>query len=171
MQKLDGITTVTSISPRGPPEPVYNLEVQVKHTYYVADSGVLVHNGKNCGVDDIAAKYGGTRIDGDSNPNAFMFPSKRSAKQAASEIAGNLGSSPTKVLQSSYRESKLSWFAAKSKKIIGKHSNQLDEFGNPSAGFHDHFLGHSAFNEPRAHINAWGRFGDFKDNIHLFYPK
>ncbi len=48
LQNLTGITTVTSITPRGPPEPVYNLEVQVKHTYYVADSGVLVHNGKNC---------------------------------------------------------------------------------------------------------------------------
>ena len=51
LQTLNGITRVTSISPRGPPEPVYNLEVQVKHTYYVADSGVLVHNGKNCSAD------------------------------------------------------------------------------------------------------------------------
>ncbi|QDU08161.1 polymorphic toxin-type HINT domain-containing protein [Gimesia aquarii] len=52
LQSLNGITTVMKISPRGPPEPVYNLEVQVKHTYYVADSGVLVHNGKNCGVGE-----------------------------------------------------------------------------------------------------------------------
>ena len=54
LQTLNGITTVTKISPRGPPEPVYNLEVQVKHTYFVADIGVLVHNGKDCGVGDIA---------------------------------------------------------------------------------------------------------------------
>jgi len=27
---------------------LYNLEVQVKHTYFVADSGVLVHNGNEC---------------------------------------------------------------------------------------------------------------------------
>jgi hypothetical protein len=46
-QTLNGIARVTSITARGPPEPVYNLEVQVKHTYFVADSGVLVHNG-NC---------------------------------------------------------------------------------------------------------------------------
>ncbi|QDU08174.1 hypothetical protein V202x_15380 [Gimesia aquarii] len=45
LQSLNGITTVTNITPRGPPEPVYNLEVQVKHTYYVAESSVLVHNG------------------------------------------------------------------------------------------------------------------------------
>ncbi|QDU08166.1 polymorphic toxin-type HINT domain-containing protein [Gimesia aquarii] len=48
LQTLKGITTITKISPRGPPEPVYNLEVQVKHTYYVADTGVLVHNRAPC---------------------------------------------------------------------------------------------------------------------------
>lgn len=50
LQTLKGITKITSISPRGPPEPVYNLEVQVKHTYHVADSGVLVHNGAPCPI-------------------------------------------------------------------------------------------------------------------------
>tara|TARA_R110002111_G_C5992679_1_gene372162 strand:+ start:857 stop:1582 length:726 start_codon:yes stop_codon:yes gene_type:complete len=50
LQNLNGITTVTSITPRGPPEPVFNLEVQVKHTYYVADTGVLVHNGTPCPI-------------------------------------------------------------------------------------------------------------------------
>jgi hypothetical protein len=48
LQTLNGIARVTSITARGPPEPVYNLEVQVKHTYFVADSGVLVHNGDLC---------------------------------------------------------------------------------------------------------------------------
>jgi len=45
---LDGTTKVTSITPRGPPEPVYNLEVHGEHVYHVAASGVLVHN--TCGV-------------------------------------------------------------------------------------------------------------------------
>ncbi|WP_417388076.1 Hint domain-containing protein [Gimesia sp.] len=60
LQTLNGITRVTSITARGPPEPVYNLEVQVKHTYFVADSGVLVHNGGLClkkgaaSTDDVA---------------------------------------------------------------------------------------------------------------------
>ncbi|MEQ8852388.1 Hint domain-containing protein [Gimesia sp.] len=58
LQNLNGITTVKSISPRGPPEPVYNLEVQVKHTYYVADTGVLVHNGAPCKSDEIALGLG-----------------------------------------------------------------------------------------------------------------
>ncbi len=39
-----GITTITSITNRGPPEPVYNLEVHREHVYQVATSGVLVHN-------------------------------------------------------------------------------------------------------------------------------
>ncbi len=34
-----------SVSPRGPPEPVINLEVQLEHVYRVGDAGVLVHNG------------------------------------------------------------------------------------------------------------------------------
>ena len=58
LQTLKGIARVTSITARGPPEPVYNLEVQVKHTYYVADSGVLVHNGGLCSADDIALGLG-----------------------------------------------------------------------------------------------------------------
>jgi hypothetical protein len=48
---LTGPAIVESISPRGPPEPVYNLEVQVDHVYHVAQSGVLVHNGNPCAPD------------------------------------------------------------------------------------------------------------------------
>ncbi len=50
LQSLNGIVRVTGLSPRGPPEPVFNLEVQVKHTYHVADSGILVHNGTPCKI-------------------------------------------------------------------------------------------------------------------------
>lgn len=45
VRTLHGTAEVTSISPRGPPEPVYNLEVQFEHVYRVGDVGVLVHNG------------------------------------------------------------------------------------------------------------------------------
>lgn len=47
---LHGTAVVTSITPRGPPEPVYNLEVQFEHVYRVGDAGVLVHNGNPCKV-------------------------------------------------------------------------------------------------------------------------
>ncbi|QDT39255.1 Hint domain-containing protein [Stratiformator vulcanicus] len=41
---LSGIRRITSITPRGPPETVYNLEVHGQHVYRVGDAGVLVHN-------------------------------------------------------------------------------------------------------------------------------
>jgi hypothetical protein len=45
VRTLHGTARVTSVTPRGPPEPVYNLEVQCEHVYRVAGVGVLVHNG------------------------------------------------------------------------------------------------------------------------------
>ena len=68
LQTLKGIARVTSITPRGPPEPVYNLEVQVKHTYYVADTGVLVHNGGLCPKGSAP-----TSITSEVNPNKFKY--------------------------------------------------------------------------------------------------
>ncbi len=45
LQTLDGgACLVTSITPRGPPEPVYNIEVNGQHVYHVGELGVLVHN-------------------------------------------------------------------------------------------------------------------------------
>jgi hypothetical protein len=44
--------TLTKIHPhRGPPEMVFNLEVDGQHVYHVANSGLLVHNG--CGIATI----------------------------------------------------------------------------------------------------------------------
>ncbi|MEJ2045560.1 MAG: RHS repeat-associated core domain-containing protein [Reinekea sp.] len=37
----------------------------------------------------IISKYGGTEVDG-----GYQFPSKKSAKQAASEVLGNMGNEP-----------------------------------------------------------------------------
>ena len=48
VRTIDGLAQVESITLRGPPEPVYNLEVQFEHVYRVGDSGVLVHNGNPC---------------------------------------------------------------------------------------------------------------------------
>ena len=176
LRTQDGqLLDLTASRPRAA-DAVFNLEVNTEHVYYVGIHGLLVHNscdGKGVAprrsLDEIIEAHGGSRIADDANPLAFSFPSKRAAKQAASEISGNLGRNPEKVLQSSYREPTLSWSAQQSKRVIGKHSQALDEFGNPIAGFHDHFAGHSAFGETRGHINAWGRFGNYKDNIHLFY--
>ncbi|MEM6798175.1 MAG: polymorphic toxin-type HINT domain-containing protein [Planctomycetota bacterium] len=55
LDTLAGHTMVMSISARGPPEPVYNLEVHSEHVYRVAKSGVLVHNTCNVGFHGTSA--------------------------------------------------------------------------------------------------------------------
>ncbi len=49
-------TYVQSIRPRGPPEDVYNLEVEGAHTYHVGTTGVLVHN--SCAPNPYGKKGG-----------------------------------------------------------------------------------------------------------------
>ena len=45
LQLFDESTVrLTSITPRGPPEPVYNFTVHGEHTYFVGREGLLVHN-------------------------------------------------------------------------------------------------------------------------------
>lgn len=54
LRTLTGATHVESITARGPPEPVYNLEVHAQHVYQVAASGVLVHNQCSYNADQTA---------------------------------------------------------------------------------------------------------------------
>ena len=53
---------VSLATPRGPPEPVYNLEVNSESVYYVSSSGILVHNATlTCkGYDQLAKNLRGT---------------------------------------------------------------------------------------------------------------
>jgi hypothetical protein len=44
VRTLAGLAHVTSVTARGPPEAVYNLEVHGEHVYQVTSLGVLVHN-------------------------------------------------------------------------------------------------------------------------------
>ena len=45
LQDADGYhVAVRGVTPRGPPEPVYNLEVDAEHVYRVGAGGLLVHN-------------------------------------------------------------------------------------------------------------------------------
>ncbi len=65
-----GLAQVESIIPRGPPEPVYNLEVHGEHVYHVGVRGVLVHNncpiGRRFGLtflDDRSVEFRGRTVD------------------------------------------------------------------------------------------------------------
>jgi hypothetical protein len=44
LRSVDGYPQVVAIVPRDSSEPVFNLEVQLTHTYYVTSDGILVHN-------------------------------------------------------------------------------------------------------------------------------
>jgi hypothetical protein len=51
LRTLEGLYHVKGITSRGPPAPVYNIEVSVDHTYLVTDHGILVHNASGCVVN------------------------------------------------------------------------------------------------------------------------
>ena len=47
LKTIDGTAvSITSITPRGPPESVFNVEVEFEHVYFVGNSALLVHNAK-----------------------------------------------------------------------------------------------------------------------------
>ena len=55
------VARIVRITPhRGPPQPVYNLEVNAEHVYHVAETGLLVHNSCPVSMDealDLAAGF------------------------------------------------------------------------------------------------------------------
>ena len=120
-------------------------------------------------VDSIAGKHGGKKI-GDHRYQFEGPGAKRRAKQASSEIAGDLGSNPTIVRRKDYTDPMNTFHAKNSNRVIGKHSSATDANGKPLAGYHDHEIGHSRFNAP-PHFNAWSESTGtgYTSNAHLFY--
>lgn len=85
------VIPVTSLSRRGPPEPVYNLQVHSEHVYFVSSEGVLVHN-----YDPPTATKGGLNVlDAQFTPNAQTL-SKVTAYDFYTRQAGF---SPSRALQ------------------------------------------------------------------------
>jgi len=117
-------------------------------------------------VDKIAKKYGGEKI----GENRFKFPDKRSAKNAAAEISGDLGSDPITIRRKDYIDEKNTYKNNESNRKIGKHSSNLDSNEKPISGYHDHEIGHSRFGAPK-HFNAWSKSSGtyYSDNVHLYY--
>jgi hypothetical protein len=68
---------ITRITPRrGPPVPVFNLEVDAEHVYYVSVDGVLVHNA-----------YGGKAVDSGVQANKAAGDAVRDLIAAREEMA------------------------------------------------------------------------------------
>ncbi|MHC4406189.1 MAG: Hint domain-containing protein, partial [Planctomycetota bacterium] len=121
LRTLDGIARVSALLPRDTPEPVYNLEVQREHVYQVVSTGILVHNGTACPEQravEAAQRHGGRQLGNDVYQ--YRFPSRRAARQAASEIAGDLGNNVQASRVRDYRG--LPWNLRNSQNVMGKAS-------------------------------------------------
>lgn len=154
----DGTTVaVDRVQATGQTADVYNFEVEGLHDYYVqaGDYWLLVHNTCLLGqAETVAERYGATAVEG-----GYSFASRRAARQAASELAGDLGSAPSVIRRSDFRGGPWSW----------KNSNGRIGVQNSggSAGWRDDVLGHNFGDSVMGpHVNVW-RGGQ---ELYLFYP-
>ena len=106
-------TTITVTSTRAGPSvaTVYNFEVTNTHTYYVhtGNTWALVHN--TCLLGQAAASA--ERLGGRSVEGGYAFANRRAARQAASELAGDLGSGRTIIRKMDFRGGPRSWSNSK----------------------------------------------------------
>lgn len=130
---------------------------------------------KDCFVDSkarsyaegIIQKHGGKKI----SEGHYKFPNRRSARQAASEIAGDLGSEAVTIRKKDFRGGPRGWESSNAK--IGKQKP------DKSAGWRDDSPGHD-FRKKNSrgelegenigpHVNAWNKDKGVNDNLHLLY--
>ncbi|WP_284285653.1 RHS repeat-associated core domain-containing protein, partial [Marinibactrum halimedae] len=117
-------------------------------------------------VADAVARHGGVEVEG-----GYAFPSKKAAKQAASEILGDMGSDPDILTMDTYGEINGLNNPYRDKKKVKQYGlvNQ-----SQTKRIRDDFMGHPAFGENRPHFNVegWKSSGGKPDvNVHLFYPE
>ena len=136
---------------------MHNLTVTTTHTYYVitGNTPVLVQN-SNCDPAAIAARHGGEVVDG-----GFVFPSHRAARQAASEMVGDMGPATRAIRADEFRGGP--YWMRSSKTKIGRES------ADGTRGYRDDFLGHQFPGgvSMGPHVNVWAPH--LRDGIHLFY--
>jgi hypothetical protein len=144
----------------GESETVYNLRVAEYHTYFVGSEqwgfSVWAHNA--CTIEQarlVAARHGGLEI----AEGRFQFLTRRAARQAASEIAGDLGPGASAIRLKEFRGGP--WWGKNSKRVIGRQSS------DGAIGWRDDFLGHPGNEwDPGPHVNVWGPGGI---EFHLLY--
>ena len=112
-------------------------------------------------AEGIIKKHGGVKV----KDGHYRFPNRRSAKQAASEIAGDLGIDPQKTRKKDYWGGPKSW--KDSDTVIGKKSR------DGTSGWRDdspgHFFGKNHPDNAGPHVNAWNESKGVHDNLHLLY--
>jgi uncharacterized protein RhaS with RHS repeats len=112
-------------------------------------------------AENIIKRHGGVK----QKEGYYVFPNRRSARQAASEIAGDLESNPSTIRKSDYRGGPKEWES--SRKKIGMQSN------DKSAGWRDDSIGHDFKGEDKIppHVNVWNNSKGVFSNLHLIYSK
>ena len=99
----------------------------------------------------VISRYGGELVEG-----GVRFSSRRVARQAASEIAGDMGSAARAIRASEFRGAPHGWRA--SERVIGRRS------ANGRVLWRDDVLGHPQFEmEPHINVEVDGI------GLHLFY--
>lgn len=119
---------------------------------------------------EIAARHGGVELpDSPHGKGNFMFPNRRAARQAASEVAGDLGSNPSTFRASDYRGAPPK---TNPNKVMGANNSDpastTDNHG--SAGWRDDQWGHDFGSGGKVgpHVNAWNNKNGI-ENSHLYY--
>ena len=152
LQTAEGAVSVEALEKVRGLHRVYNLEVEGDHEYLVGEAGVRAHNQSACTrLDAAVRRHGGVRT-----PDGARFPTRRAARQAASEVAGDLGSNPNAIRRPDFRGGPRTWRNSKGK--IGVESSDR------TRGWRDDSLGHPRFGAG-PHVSVWAEGQDF----HLWY--
>ncbi|RZN16676.1 hypothetical protein D9734_23165, partial [Escherichia sp. E14S1] len=107
-------------------------------------------------AEDIIKKHGGIQ----TAENRYQMPNRRAARQAASEIAGNLGSDRIITRKPDFRGGPYTWKDSQGR--IGATN------ASGTAGWRDDILGHPEFGAG-SHVNAWNEAEGILSNLHLDY--
>jgi RHS repeat-associated protein len=110
-------------------------------------------------AEDIIRRHGGTKL----KDGHYRMPNRRAARQAASEIAGDLGSEASTVRKRDYRGGPRTWGDSDGR--IGAQSR------DKSSGWRDDSPGHD-FGDGDVigpHVNAWNNSKGVNSNLHLLY--
>jgi hypothetical protein len=90
-------------------------------------------------------RNGGVEVDG-----GFKFPNRRAARQATSEMAGDLGSDAQAIRARDFRGGP--YWMKDSDMVIGRQS------ADGKVGWRNDFLGHDfGDSSPGPHVNIWDR--------------
>ena len=139
-----GWAEVDKVVPRPGTDRVYNLTVEHQHLFRVGRDAILVHNTR---CDELL--QGAVTRNGDEalrEAGHFRFPNRRAARQAASELAGDLGVDVETIRLSEFRG--LPWNLRDSTRVTGRQTR------DNSVGWRDDFLGHERFGAG-PHVNVW----------------